>query len=135
MSGIRGKDTKPQLALRRALHARGFRYRIHDRSVPGHPDLVLPKYRAVILVHGCFWHLHQGCRYATLPKTRQELWQSKFAANTRRDREVLALLGYDGWRVATVWECSVMRPQRVEKTTDLVVSWLIGSDSTLEIGL
>ena len=86
MSGIRGKNTKPEMILRRALHARGFRYRLHGKGVPGRPDLILAKHRAVIFVHGCFWHRHEGCRYATTPATRPEYWAEKFAANVRRDR-------------------------------------------------
>ena len=84
MAGIKGKNTKPELALRRALHARGFRYRLHSKNVHGRPDLVLPKHCAVVLVHGCFWHRHPGCRYATNPKTRAEFWEVKFAANVSK---------------------------------------------------
>ena len=85
MSGIRGKNTKPELALRRSLHALGFRYRLHAKGIPGKPDIVMPKYRAVIFVHGCFWHRHAGCRYATVPATRPEFWATKFDANVVRD--------------------------------------------------
>ena len=88
MSGIRGKNTKPELALRRALHARGFRFRLHSGKVHGRPDLVLPKHRAVVFVHGCFWHRHEGCRYATTPSTRPEFWRAKFDANVARDSAV-----------------------------------------------
>jgi DNA mismatch endonuclease (patch repair protein) len=134
MSGIRGKDTKPELELRKALHARGFRYRLHSRHVAGRPDLVLHRHRAVVLVHGCFWHRHQGCRYATNPATRPEFWQAKFDANTRRDLEVRELLEKEGWRVATVWECSLRRPEQVCRTTDLLTAWLTASTPTIEIG-
>lgn len=109
MSGIRGKDTKPELALRRALHARGFRYRLHDKWLPGKPDLVLPRFRVVIFVHGCFWHRHEGCKYATTPATRPEFWQAKFRENAERDqRNIDALLAL-GWRVAVVWECEIRK--------------------------
>ena len=109
MSGIRGKDTKPELALRRALHARGFRYRSHDKRLPGKPDLILPRFRAAIFVHGCFWHRHKGCKYATTPATRPEFWQSKFRENVERDqRNIDALLAL-GWRAAVVWECEIRK--------------------------
>ena len=86
MSGIKGKNTRPELALRRALHARGFRYRLHDKRLPGKPDLILPRFRAAIFVHGCFWHRHEGCKYATTPATRPEFWQAKFRENAERDQ-------------------------------------------------
>jgi len=133
MSGIRGKNTKPELALRKALHSRGFRYRLNDRRLPGHPDLVLPKYRTAILVHGCFWHRHEGCRFATSPLTRPEFWQAKFDANTRRDREVQQLLTKQGWRLATVWECALKRSEQVTAATDLLEGWLLGSSPIIEI--
>lgn len=124
MSGIRGKDTKPELALRKALHARGFRYKLNVRCLPGHPDLVLPGYGAIVFVHGCFWHRHDDCKYATTPSTRPEFWQNKFDANKRRDREVQELLVEDGWRVATVWKCALRRPEQVITTAHLLSAWL-----------
>ncbi|PKM14559.1 MAG: very short patch repair endonuclease [Gammaproteobacteria bacterium HGW-Gammaproteobacteria-2] len=133
MSGIRGKNTKPELALRKALHSRGFRYRLNDRRLPGHPDLVLPKYRTAILVHGCFWHRHEGCRFATSPSTRPEFWQAKFDENTRRDREVQQLITKQGWRLATVWECALKRSEQVTAVTDLLAGWLPGSSPIIEI--
>jgi DNA mismatch endonuclease (patch repair protein) len=104
MAGIRGKNTKPELALRRALDACGFRYRLHAGAMPGRPDLFFPKFGAAIFIHGCFWHRHAGCRYATTPATRPEFWQSKFDSNVKRDRFVLSALLDGGWRAATVWE-------------------------------
>lgn len=134
MSGIRGKDTKPELALRRALHSRGFRFRLHAKNVPGRPDLVFPKHRAVIFVHGCFWHRHEGCRYTTTPSTRPEFWQVKFEANVARDSAVRTTLLESGWRVATVWECALRKPEQVETTVRLLAEWLGGSSAGLEIG-
>ncbi len=134
MAGIRGKDTKPELALRRALHARGFRYRLHALHVPGRPDIVLPKHRAVIFVHGCFWHRHAGCRYTTTPSTRPEFWQAKFNANVARDSSVRTALLESGWRVVTVWECALRKPEQVEQTTESLAVWLIGKASGIEIG-
>ena len=134
MSGIRGKDTRPELALRRALHALGFRYRLHARGVAGRPDLVLPKYRAIIFVHGCFWHRHENCRLATTPATRPEFWADKFAANIARDRAVQEALIAEGWRVATVWECALRKPGRVDAAVALLTTWLCGCDADAQIG-
>ena len=134
MSGIRGKNTKPELALRRALHARGFRFRLHSGKVHGRPDLVLPKHRAVVFVHGCFWHRHEGCRYTTTPATRPEFWQTKFDANVARDSAVRAKLLEDGWRVATVWECALRKPEQVAVATDRLSEWLLTVGTTLELG-
>lgn len=134
MAGIREKNTKPELALRRALHARGFRFRLHSKKVHGRPDLVLPKYRAVVFVHGCFWHRHEGCRYATTPATRPEFWQAKFAANAARDSSVRGALLDRGWRVATIWECALRKPEQVSVTTDRLAEWLMAVGDTLELG-
>ena len=134
MSGIRGKNTKPELALRRALHARGFRFRLHSGKVHGRPDLVLPKYRAVVFVHGCFWHRHQGCRYATVPATRPEFWRAKFDANTARDSAVGTRLLEDGWRGATVWECALRKPEQGEASTETLSIWLRTEELQIEIG-
>ena len=108
MSRIRGKDTKPELALRRALHALGYRYRLHGRGLPGRPDLVFRQRRCAIFVHGCFWHRH-GCAKATTPKSRQDYWLPKFAANVERDRRNHARLEEAGWRVFVAWECEVAK--------------------------
>lgn len=134
MAGIRGKDTKPELALRRSLHSLGFRYRLHAKGIPGKPDLVLPKYRAVIFVHGCFWHRHPGCRYASTPATRPEFWASKFSANVARDSAVRSALLLAGWRVATVWECAMRSETGVGAVRDIVVGWLQSGGRELEVG-
>jgi DNA mismatch endonuclease (patch repair protein) len=105
MSGIRGKDTLPELRVRRFLHARGFRFRLHSRKLPGRPDLVLTKHAAVIFVHGCFWHRHAGCRFATQPASNALFWRTKFEQNVARDRRKARELGRLGWRVFVVWEC------------------------------
>ncbi|MCC5993947.1 MAG: DNA mismatch endonuclease Vsr [Rhodobacteraceae bacterium] len=134
MSGIRGKDTRPELALRRALYARGFRYRLHARGIAGRPDLVLKKYRAIIFVHGCFWHRHEGCSLATTPATRSEFWADKFAANVARDRIILDSLLAEDWRVATIWECVLRKPQSVEQTAAAIEKRLLSACRQLEIG-
>lgn len=106
MSRIRGRDTKPEFAVRRALHSMGFRYRLHVGDLPGRPDLVLPKWRCVVQVHGCFWHGH-ACALFRWPATRQEFWREKIAGNVRRDQRNEAELMEQGWRVVTVWECAL----------------------------
>lgn len=107
MSRIRGQDTRPEKKLRSLLHRNGFRYRVHVSDLPGRPDIVLPKYHSVILVHGCFWHRHPGCRYATTPKSRADFWQEKFAGNVERDQRNLNLLKKNGWFPIVVWECEL----------------------------
>ena len=107
MSSIRGKNTKPEVLVRKGLHARGFRFRLHNRKLPGSPDIVLPKYGVAIMVNGCFWHGHKGCRYATKPKTNVEFWETKIARNRHRDEVTNAHLEALGWHVITVWECEL----------------------------
>jgi len=107
MSKIRSKDTKPEMLVRRHLHALGFRYRLHDSKLPGHPDIVLPKWHTVIFVNGCFWHRHEGCKFATIPKSNVEFWKAKFERNVARDRNEHKALEDFGWRVIVVWECEV----------------------------
>lgn len=128
MAGIRGKDTKPEMIVRRALHARGFRYTLHNRKLPGSPDLCFPKYRAVIFVHGCFWHGHE-CELFQWPKTRQEFWQEKIGANRKRDRRVVRELRRQGWRVITVWECAVKnaKPEALIRFAHKTASLVVGS--------
>lgn len=131
MAAIRGQDTRPELRLRKALHARGFRYRLHPAGLPGRPDLLLPKYRAAVFVHGCFWHRHSGCRYTTMPETRPEFWLSKFRQNAARDARAVAELGERGWRVAVIWECA-LRGDRAAKATNELCEWLLGSEPRFE---
>ena len=107
MRGIRGRNTQPELQVRKALHARGFRYRLNAKELPGRPDIVLPKWKAVIFVHGCFWHAHQGCHYFRIPATRTEFWEQKLAANAARDARQIEKLQAAGWRVLVVWECAL----------------------------
>ena len=107
MAAIRGGNTKPELIVRRFLHSHGFRFRIHHRRLPGSPDLVLNRWRTVIFVHGCFWHQHSNCRFAGLPQSNPEFWQVKLKGNQRRDARNIKRLRRLGWRVLTVWECSV----------------------------
>lgn len=129
MSRIRGRDTKPEFAVRRALHSMGFRYRLHVGDLPGRPDLVLPKWRCIVQVHGCFWHGH-GCALFRWPATRQDFWQEKIAGNVRRDRRNEAELMKRGWRVVTVWECALKGRSRLPE--DELKSALSGSIRSAE---
>lgn len=126
MAGIRGKDTKPEMILRRGLHARGFRFRLHDRRLPGSPDLVFRGRSAVIFVHGCFWHGH-GCHLFKLPATKQEFWRAKIEGNATRDTAALSALVAGGWRVLTVWECALKGRERLplETVLDRAAEWLV----------
>ncbi|MBS8275695.1 DNA mismatch endonuclease Vsr [Thalassospira tepidiphila] len=134
MSGIRATDTKPEMMLRKALHARGFRYRLYDKRLPGKPDIVLPKYNAVIFVHGCFWHGHD-CHLFKMPQTRTEFWREKIEGNRTRDARNRKLLLDAGWRVADVWECAVKGKLRLVNSEVLVrlVSWINGENPEMEV--
>ncbi|WP_348633218.1 MULTISPECIES: very short patch repair endonuclease [unclassified Mesorhizobium] len=105
MARVRGKDTAPEIAVRKVAHSVGLRFRLHDPKLPGHPDLVFVRHRLVIFVHGCFWHRHPGCKRCTMPTTRSEFWQAKFDGNVARDSRTAQLLRDDGWRVEIIWEC------------------------------
>lgn len=107
MAGIRGKNTKPEIFVRRYLHALGYRFRVHRKDLPGSPDIVLPKHRVVIFVHGCFWHRHLGCYYSRMPKTREAFWEDKLGKNVIRDQVHTIKLCTLGWRVLIVWECGL----------------------------
>lgn len=123
MAGIKGRDTKPELLLRRALHRAGFRFRLHVRDLPGRPDVVLPRHRVAILVHGCFWHRHSGCHWCSTPDSNRPFWTEKFARNVERDLRAREELRAAGWRVAVVWECS-LRADYLEATISRLVEWI-----------
>lgn len=123
MSRIGSRNTKPEMVVRQGLHALGFRYRLHVRNLPGSPDIVLPKYRSVILVHGCFWHAHEGCRYFRMPKSNTEFWKDKIARNVERDIRQTDELVKAGWRVLIVWECAT-RDLSTKKLIETVAAWL-----------
>jgi DNA mismatch endonuclease, patch repair protein len=126
MSQISGKDTKPEMIVRKFLHANGFRYRLHVKDLPGKPDLVLPKYNSVIFVHGCFWHAHEGCKFFKIPQTRTEWWREKLFGNKLRDEKRISELKDIGWNVIAVWECE-LKPEKKEKTLIRIVEELENS--------
>jgi DNA mismatch endonuclease (patch repair protein) len=120
MSKIKGKDTKPEMIVRKFLHSQGFRYKLHDKRLPGKPDLVLPKYNTVIFIQGCFWHGHQDCKYYKIPKTRTDWWLTKITTNKSNDSKHQALLISMGWNIIEIWECG-LKPKQLEATLkDLV---------------
>jgi DNA mismatch endonuclease (patch repair protein) len=118
MSRIRNRDTKPEKLVRSILHRKGYRFRLHRKDLPGKPDIVLPRYKKVILVHGCFWHRHTGCRYAYNPKSRQDFWQEKFKKTVRRDQIVADQLTKQGWQVHVIWECETKEINHLEQLID-----------------
>lgn len=134
MAGIKGKDTSPELKIRKALHAKGLRYRLHDKSLPGKPDLVFNKYHAAIMIHGCFWHGHE-CYLFKWPSTRPEFWKSKIGRNRERDMEVRLQLSEAGWRVLTVWECALKGKTKLDINMLLnrIENWIMSEDNNIDI--
>lgn len=124
MSMIRSKDTKPEMIVRKFLFGNGFRYKLHDKMLPGKPDLVFPKYKTVIFIHGCFWHGHEGCKYFVVPKTRAKWWLDKINRNKQLDSENIRKLKKLGWKVFTVFECK-LRPKKTETTLNQLATRLI----------
>ena len=134
MSGIRAKDTNPEIIIRKGIHSRGFRYKLHDSNLPGKPDLVFQKYKAVIFVNGCFWHAH-GCHLFKWPKTRPDFWKEKINGNKSRDAINISKLNNSGWRTLVVWECALKGKFRLdhEIVAGKVVEWLKSGSSHYEI--
>jgi DNA mismatch endonuclease (patch repair protein) len=134
MSGIRSTNTQPEIHIRRLLHRQGFRFRLHVRDMPGKPDIVLPRFRAVLFVHGCFWHGH-ACPLFRLPATRPDFWQAKIDRNRDNDRRAAEALAAAGWRVATVWECALRGRNALADAdlTGLITGWLQGNTPALEL--
>jgi len=124
MQQIKGKNTKPEMLVRTFLHANGYRYKLHDKKLPGRPDIVLPKYRTVIFVHGCFWHGHANCRYFVVPKTRTQWWTDKINRNKANDEKALKALKKDGWKILNIWECD-LKKDKFEKTMNRVIQKLL----------
>lgn len=135
MRRVRAKDTKPELTVRRLLHAQGLRFRLHRRDLPGNPDIVLPRHRAVLFVHGCFWHGH-GCSLFRMPETRQEFWSAKIADNRRRDRNAIEALAAADWRSLWVWECALRGRYRLTaaELSDAMSAFVRSDAGFIEIG-
>ncbi len=134
MSGIRSRNTKPERLLRKALHSLGFRFRLHDTKVLGHPDLVFPKYHAVLFIHGCFWHGHD-CSLFRYPETRKEFWKEKIRKNQERDAEVRKVLAGAGWRIGVVWECALKGKYRIglEESVNRIIFWVRSEQEGIEV--
>jgi len=120
MAAIKGKNTKPEMLVRRFLHANGFRYKLHDKTLPGKPDIVLPKYKTVIFIHGCFWHGHEGCKYYAVPKTRTEWWLNKINSNIANDEKAVIALKKEGWKIIMLWECE-LKPKTSSETLNSLI--------------
>jgi DNA mismatch endonuclease (patch repair protein) len=133
MSGIKGKHTKPEIIVRKALFAAGYRFRLHRKDLPGAPDVALPGHKIAIFAHGCFWHMHAGCKNAKLPATRAEFWRSKLQGNVARDRRALEDLQLLGWRVLTVWECATRDANTLARLSTLLSEWIEGSEEIGEL--
>jgi len=121
MAGIQGQNTRPELTVRRYLHQRGFRFRLHVKSLPGRPDIVLSQYRTVVEVRGCFWHQHPGCRFAYSPKTNRRFWRSKLGSNSLRDARNETVLKDAGWRTIVVWECEATDERKLDRVARRIV--------------
>lgn len=136
MSSVNRSDTKPEMELRRLLHANGFRYRLHDKKLPGTPDIVLPRYKTAIFVNGCFWHSHDGCKFATKPSSHKAFWENKLTANIARDRKNHIALQSMGWKVLVVWECAIKKrdPDKSANLLSQAKGFMLSNDSFREIG-
>lgn len=133
MSGIRCRNTRPEMLIRIRLHKNGFRYRLHDKKLAGKPDIILKKYRAVIFIHGCFWHKHE-CHLFKWPKTRPEFWRDKINGNFSNDQKTVAALKSSGWRVCIVWECALKgKKANLDTAIAKITAWLAGAESSLEL--
>ncbi|MCC8688765.1 very short patch repair endonuclease [Xanthomonas campestris] len=135
MAGIKGKNSQPEVLVRRLLFASGYRFRLHRRDLPGTPDIVMPGRKVAIFVHGCFWHLHQGCKYAKMPATRPEFWKAKLEANVARDRRAVETLRSLGWRILCVWECATRNSESASGLQVAINSWIEGGEPLGEIGV
>jgi DNA mismatch endonuclease (patch repair protein) len=133
MSGIQAKNTRPEMLVRRLLHSEGYRFRLHRKDLPGTPDIVLPKFKIAIFVHGCFWHSHSGCNLAKVPATRSEFWTAKLRANVTRDNAAAEKLNAIGWRVLCVWECATRGSGAKGDLMSDILSWMFGNERSGEI--
>jgi DNA mismatch endonuclease (patch repair protein) len=134
MAGIKGKNSQPEMLVRRMLFAAGYRFRLHRRDLPGAPDIVMPGKKIAIFVHGCFWHAHKGCKYFKVPATRPDFWAAKLQANVDRDQRAIEALTTMGWRVLCVWECATRRQDTVKSLEQKIVDWINGNAQCGDIG-
>ena len=125
MSGISGKDTKPEILVRKFLFSKGFRYRLNDKRYPGRPDIVFPKFKTAIFVHGCFWHGHHGCKASKLPETKKAFWEKKIGDNKLRDKRNIEALKKLGWNVIVIWQCEIKNTEKRQKRLEAVVSEIL----------
>lgn len=133
MSGIKAKNTRPEMLVRRLLHSEGYRFRLHRKDLPGTPDIVLSKFKIAIFVHGCFWHSHHGCNFAKVPVTRSEFWAKKLSANAARDKATVEKLNAIGWRVLCIWECATRGSGSIDDLMSDISSWMLGKERSGEI--
>ncbi len=133
MSSVRGKETKTERSVRSLLHRRGFRFRKNVPNLPGRPDIALPKYKAAIFVHGCFWHGHSGCRKGAIPATRTDFWQAKIGRTMERDKEKTEALLASGWRVAVIWQCAMHSEESLSRAMDVLTTWTMSDHRWIEI--
>jgi DNA mismatch endonuclease (patch repair protein) len=133
MANIKGKNTKPEIAIRSLLHQQGFRFRLHDKTLPGTPDLVLKQYKAIIFVHGCYWHRHEQCKRSSTPKQNQAFWLKKFDANLHRDGQVYCALKKLEWRTAIIWECAIRDKNNLPYHIKTLIAWLKSEREYTEI--
>lgn len=133
MSGIRAKNTSPEVLVRKILFSKGHRFRLHRRELPGSPDIVLPRHHVAIFVHGCFWHMHAGCRLAKMPQSNVTFWRKKLEGNRERDQKNIQQLVDLGWRVLVIWECATKNDSLLSKLADEIVTWLLSEEITAEI--
>lgn len=133
MSGIKGKDSLPEMLVRKTLFSMGHRFRLHRRDLPGTPDIAMPGRKIAIFVHGCFWHAHEGCKYAKTPSTRTEFWAAKLQGNVDRDRRAADKLAEMGWRVLNVWECSTRDPEAAKRLPEALRAWIDGGVATGDV--
>lgn len=134
MAAVKSRDTKPELLIRSILHQKGFRFRLHVKDLPGKPDIVLPKYRSVILINGCFWHGHENCRFFKIPSTRTEFWEEKIHKNKINDSKAIAKLLAENWRVCVIWQCKIRESKKnLTELADIVSSFITGKEKFLEL--
>lgn len=133
MARVHAKDTKPELLVRSVLHQEGYRFRLHARELPGIPDILLPKYKTAVFIHGCFWHAHVNCRDSGIPMTRTTFWRNKISENQERDRKNISIVGQMGWRVAIIWECALKNAKATAKTVNALDIWIKSGMNYLEI--